>query len=387
MFGLADSPSAIEPDDSPVVGVSEVFEIGGQVVTIQDQPVQVVGDPAKGEVRRRLQIIPPVSVDFSEEVELFAPGAARSVEVELTAARAGVAGMLRVEAPAGWQVAPEGQTFHLDLAGERARFSFAVTAPARSATAVLGASAEVAGIRYRNRRLQLNYEHVPALLYQPAARLKAVSLELAIRGRRIGYLSGAGDRVAESLEQMGYQVARLNQADLTPEGLRGFDAIVFGVRAFNVRADLAPRLPALWAYIAAGGNVIVQYNTDSRLKTSSIAPYELKLSDGRITDETAPVRLLAPDHPALTTPNRIGPTDFDGWVQERARYLPREWDPRFIPLLASADPGEPPNHASLLVARYGRGYYVYSGLSWFRELPAGVPGAYRLFANLVSLGK
>ena len=239
----------------------------------------------------------------------------------------------------------------------------------------------------RNRRVEIHYDHVPPILLQPVARFKAVSLDLAIRGRQVGYLPGAGDTVPECLEQMGYSVTLLEASDLTPERLRRFDAVVVGVRVFNTRTDLGPQLPGLFKYVEEGGNLIEQYNTNNGLKTSRLAPYDLELSSDRVVDEKAVMTLLVPGDPVFATPNRIGAADFDGWVQERARYLPQEWDAHFTALLSCHDAGEEPNHATLLVAKYGRGYVVYSGLSWFRELPAGVPGAYRLFVNLISLGK
>jgi hypothetical protein len=186
---------------------------------------------------------------------------------------------------------------------------------------------------------------------------------------------------------MGYSVTLLSGADLVPDRLRAFDAVVIGIRAFNTRADLPEQMPSLFSYAQAGGNVIVQYNTPGGQISSRLAPYELRLSRDRVTDENAAVTFLAPEHPALTTPNRIVAADFDGWVQERGLYFPEEWDPHFTALLACHDPGEPELKGGLLVAQYGKGYFVYTGLSWFRQLPEGVPGAYRLFANLVSLGK
>jgi hypothetical protein len=233
----------------------------------------------------------------------------------------------------------------------------------------------------------IRHEHIPVQLLQPPAKLKAVALDLAIKGRRVGYIPGAGDRVAESLEEMGYEVTRLAGADLSPEKLAGLDAVVIGVRAYNVRDDFAAHLPALFAYVEGGGTVVAQYNRPNGLKTSRIAPYDLRLSDSRITDENAPVTFLALDHPALTTPNRISASDMEGWVQERGIYFPTQWDAHFLPILASSDPGETPLKGGLLVAKHSRGYFVYTGLVFFRQLPAGVPGAYRLFANLVSLGK
>jgi LmbE family N-acetylglucosaminyl deacetylase len=387
MFLVADSNLIGRPENPPVFPVEQVFEVGGQILVLPDQPVQVTAERAKDETRH-LDVISPVSLKLASDVSLFAPDATRPVVVEVTAARPDTAGTLRLDAPAGWKVAPATESFHLGNAGDQAKFKFMVTAPSEPATAGITTVAEVGGKSYDNERVVINYPHIPLLLLQPAARLKAVCLNLAIRGRNIGYLPGAGDSVAQSLEDMGYQVTTLTGADLTPERLKEFDAVVIGVRAFNVRTDLVSRLPALFAYVEAGGNVIEQYNRPGRdLKTDQLTPYSLHLSGDRVTDETAPVTFLAPDHPVLNTPNKITSADFDGWIQERGIYYPDQWDEHFTPILACSDPGEAPLKGGLLVAQYGKGYFVYTGLVFFRELPAGVPGAYRLFANLVSLGK
>jgi hypothetical protein len=186
---------------------------------------------------------------------------------------------------------------------------------------------------------------------------------------------------------MGYEVTMLTGADLTPDKLKNFDAIVVGVRAFNVRTDLADKMPALFSYVEAGGTVVEQYNRPDGLKTREFSPYSLSLSSERVTDETAAMTILAPDHAVLNKPNKITDKDFDGWVQERGIYFPNKWDDHWTPILACNDPGEQPLQGSLLVAQHGKGYFVYTGLVFFRELPAGNPGAYRLMANLVSLGK
>jgi len=235
--------------------------------------------------------------------------------------------------------------------------------------------------------VEINYPHIPLQLLQPPASLKAISLDLKIRGSKVGYLPGAGDDIADSLKQMGYTVTTLTDADLTSERLRGFDAVVIGVRAFNVRTNLEAHLPGLFAYVEAGGTVVAQYNRPENSRTLKLAPYDLHLSGDRVTDENAAVTFLAPDHPVLNMPNKITAADFAGWVQERGIYFPNQWDEHFTPILACNDPGEAPLKGGLLVAPYGKGHYVYTGLVFFRELPAGVPGAWRLFANLVSLGK
>ncbi len=350
-------------------------------------PVEVERDSVKGEMRRPLVVIPPVSLAFIEDLELFAPGSSRKATVEVTAARAGASGMLELAVPQDWQASPANQRFDLANAGAKARFTFTITAPPRAATAQITAVARIGGAQYDNRRVELRHEHIPFELLQPPARLKALSLDLAIRGKRVGYLPGAGDLVAQCLQRMGYSVTTLGTADLAPDRLRTFDAVVLGIRAFNTRPDLAQQMPSLFSYVEAGGNLIEQYNTPGGQIPPNLAPYELRLSRDRVTDENAAMTILAPNNPALTTPNRIVPSDFDGWVQERGLYFPSEWDPHYTALLACHDPGEPDLKGGLLVAKYGKGYFVYTGLSWFRQLPEGVPGAYRLFANLVSLGK
>ena len=392
MYRVDDPALVGKPESPPAFPIDYVFEVDGQELIIPVEPIRVTADPVKGEVQRRLDVIPPVSLTVGRDVQLFAPHAGQPVEVEVKAYRDNTIGTLKLDAPAGWKISPESQPFHLATVGDHARFTFAVTAPPNPELASFTARATIDGKTYDTSRQEIRYEHIPPQLLQPPARVKAVCLDLAIRGRQIGYLPGAGDRVAESIAAMGYEVTPLTGADLTADRLKAFDAVVIGVRAFNVRTDLAPGLNALFAYAEGGGNVVIQYNTPNELKTTRLAPFDLELSrdlpHNRVTNENAPVTLLVPAHPAFNTPNKIGPADFDGWVQERGLNFPSTWDTEhFTALLACSDPGEAPLKSGLLVADYGRGHIVYTGLSFFRQLPAGVPGAYRLFANLISLGK
>jgi LmbE family N-acetylglucosaminyl deacetylase len=384
MYRVANPALIGRPENPPVFPIQQVFQVDHQTLIVPDQPAQVVADPARGRTQRRLEVIPPVSLKLASAVDLFTPGATREVGVTVTSARPEASGMVRLDAPAGWKVTPATQPLQLAAVGERATFRFTVTAPDQPATARITAQAEVGGKRYDNERVVIDYPHIPRLLLQPPARLKAVCLHLAIRGHHVGYFPGAGDDVAAALKEMGYTVRTLALADLTPERLRGLDAVVVGIRAFDTHRELIARMPALFDYVKAGGDVVVQYNRVNGLLST---PLTLRISQQRVTDETAPVTFLAPDHPALNTPNKITAADFDGWVQERGVYFPSEWDEHFTPILACSDPGEAPLKSGLLVAHFGRGYFVYTGLDFFRELPAGVPGAFRLFANLVSLGK
>ena len=383
LIGRAENPPALS-----IMNVFQIGGLGGQLLPIQVEPVQAGTESGKFEARRALKVIPPVSLRCDPAVKLFAPGSVQEVNVEITAARANSQGELLLAAPADWKVTPEKQPFSLASAGQREKFSFKVVAPAQATTASFTARASIGGKIYDNQRIEISYPHIPMQLLQPPARMKAVSLDLAIRGKKVGYISGAGDTVADAIREMGYDVTLLSGDDLTTNRLKDLDAVVIGVRAFNVRTDLDSHMPALVAFVAAGGNLIEQYNRPSNdFKPDEFAPYSLRLSNDRVTDETASVTFLTPEHPVLNTPNKINNADFDGWIQERGIYFPNQWDEHFTPILACSDPGEAPLNGGLLVAPYGKGNIVYTGLVFFRELPAGVPGAYRLFANLISLGK
>ena len=388
-----DDPSLIgRPENPPAIPLEHVFTVGGQTLVIADEPVQLVHARPGEHSRLSVKIIPPVSLALDSEIFVVPPGTKKPVRIEVTAARASSRGTLRLDLPAGWSAAPGPQDFRLPHTGDKATFTFTVTSPSDGGAGRLTAIARVDGHDFSNQRYEVRYDHIPVQLLQPPARARLASFELATRGLTIGYLPGAGDYVAECLAQMGYVVHRLTGADLTPEKLQGLDAVVIGVRAFNERTDLKEAFPGLLAWVEAGGTVIAQYNRPSGLKAEQLGPYPLSIEGPapalRVTDETAPVTLLAPDHAAVNTPNKIAPADFNGWVQERGAYFPSKWDEEhYVALLGMSDPGEAPLKSSLLVAKYGSGHYVYTGIGFFRQLPAGVPGAYRLFANLLSLGK
>jgi LmbE family N-acetylglucosaminyl deacetylase len=382
-----DDPSLIgRPENPSPFPVEYVFEISGQTLVIPDEPVQITTNPENNKVHRRIEVIPPVSLDFASDVALFAPGTTHPAEIEIVASRADLDGTLKLEAPQGWNVSPSEQSFHLKTIGDRAQFTFTIKAPPKSETAKITADAEIEKVHYRTGRIEINYSHIPPILLQPVANLKAISLELKTLGHTVGYLPGAGDSLSQNLKQMGYVVRVLGDTKLTPEDLQGLDAVVIGVRAFNVRNNIGSDLPVLFHYVENGGTIVAQYNRPDGLKTNELAPFVLHLSANRVTDETAAPTFLAPDNPVLNKPNKITNADFDGWVQERGIYFPDQWDDHFTPVLAFNDPGESPLKGGLLVAPYGKGYFVYTGLVFFRELPAGVPGAFRLFANLISLG-
>lgn len=393
-----DDPALIGlPENPPVLTVEHTFLIGGQSFVIPGE-AQAITQDAQGEHPRRLDVVPPVTLAFDTPLHLIAPGATKTVEVSVTAARDFTVGTLRLTAPAGWRVTPADADFALPTAAIPTPLRFNVTAPTAPVPTLLAepaqltATAEISGRSYSHQRYEVRYDHLPLQLLQPPAQARLASFPIATQGRAAGYLPGAGDAIPEALGQLGYSVRVLNEADLTPEKLAGLDAVVLGVRAFNERRALAAALPGLWAWVEAGGTVIAQYNRPTGLAAEPLGPYPLSINgpapDLRVTDERSPVSFLAADHPALNQPNKITAADFDGWVQERGAYFPSSWDKaHYTELLALNDPGEKPLTSGILIARHGRGHYVYTGLGFFRQLPAGVPGAYRLFANLLALGK
>jgi hypothetical protein len=300
-------------------------------------------------------------------------------------------GEVYLETPAGWTVRPERAPVRFTRDGEQAVTRFTIT-PAGNVTPGRHALRAVFqgrnGQTFRAGYTVIDYPHTPPRLLFRNAEATVSAFPVAVPERlRVGYIEGAGDSGPEALAQLGISVERLNSDTVIAGDLSRFDVIIAGIRAYEVRPDLAAANSRLLQWVVAGGTFIVQYQRQE-FAAGGFAPYRLGMgrSADRVTDEAATVRLLVPDHSVFTHPNRIGPSDFDGWVQERGLYFMSEWDERYTPLLEMRDPGEPPRHGSLLVARHGQGHYVYVALSLFRQLPEGIPGAYRLLANLVALG-
>jgi hypothetical protein len=235
----------------------------------------------------------------------------------------------------------------------------------------------------------IDYDHIPSIKYFYPDGIRMLNIDLRTAGKRIGYITGAGDKVPEALEQMGYEVTLLSEKELERNNLMQFDAIISGVRAYNTNAWLNRYHEKLMQYVSQGGNLIVQYNTSNNIGPvrAKIGPFDFNISRNRITDENSPVSFIDPSHEVLNFPNRITQDDFKNWVQERSIYHASNLDSNFKRILRMNDPGEAPDEGSLVIAKYGKGYFTYTGLVFFRELPAGIPGAYRLLANLIALNQ
>ncbi|MGY3090449.1 LmbE family N-acetylglucosaminyl deacetylase [Hymenobacter sp. UYAg731] len=345
-------------------------------------------DPVLGELYQPLAVVPPVLVNLPPARSyVFADAQPKTVPVTLRAGRAGVSGSLALALPAGWKCEPATVPFALAAKDEELTVNFQVQplAGAAPGRAELRATATVAGQAYARGIQKIEYPHIPTQFLFPEAVAPLVKLDLKRRGQNVAYLMGAGDEVPDALRQIGYSVTLVKPEDLTAARLKSFDALVVGIRAYNTVDALKTKQAEILKYIEAGGNVVVQYVVNRGTVLPEIGPYPMTLSSDRVTVEDAPVTLSK--HPLLAAPNKITADDFKGWVQEQGLYYPSKWDPKYQTVISSSDPGEPAKESAILVTDYGKGHYIYTGLSLFRELPAGVPGAYRIITNMISYGK
>ncbi len=382
MRGLPETPRTLK--------VQFDLQIEKTPISLISEVVFKKSDPVKAEIYRPFEIIPPVFANISEKVYVFANNEPKMVNVLLKAGKTDVRGKVELCHPEGWKVAPEVIDFELKLKGEEQLVSFQLYPSEKQEENFVVPLVKLDdGQSFTDGAIFIEYDHIPTQTIIRDASAKVVRIDLKKEGENIGYIMGAGDEIPASLQQIGYKVHELEDAEIISGNLQKYDAIILGIRAYNTVDRLKFYQPKLLNYVKNGGTMIVQYNTAHRLKIDreQIAPYPLKLSRDRVSVEEASVKLLAPKHPVLNYPNKINEKDFEGWVQERGLYFPNEWSENYTAILSSNDPGEKPKEGGLLVAKYGEGYYIYSGYSWFRELPAGVPGAYRLFTNLISIGK
>lgn len=382
-------------DDARLTGAPEspyplyfdiTLKINGTEIIQQVPVVYSANDPVKGEVKYPVIIVPPVMVSLQENVYLFTDNKPREVVMEVIAGTEGAEGYAELNIPQDWLCEPKFHQVSLKTAGEKQLLTFKVSPSGGEYDGKLAGyfktDDDVYGLGFHH----IRYDHIPPQAVFPSCEARLVKMDIKTDPsiRKIGYIQGAGDMVPEALELLGFEVEQVQAKSVTSEALKNFDAIVVGIRAFNTDNDMVFISPLLNEFVKQGGVVVVQYNTAHRLVTEQIGPYEFKLSRNRVTEEDAKVELLNTSDPVLNWPNRIALSDFDRWVQERGLYFPEEWAPEYLTVIRIADSGEEASDGSILVAYYGEGKFVYTGISFFRQLPAGVPGAYKLMANLVS---
>jgi hypothetical protein len=373
-----------EPEGDPALPVTFVFAAGDQRIDYTIPAMYKWTDRVLGDQYRPFEIVPPVTLRFSERALLFPTAANEAVRVTVHAERDGVSGVLRLKLPQGWGAKPEAERIELPKKGDQKVISFAIAPTSQPSNGTAVAELVIGDQRYSSDLTTIDYEHIPVQTAITPAEVRLVRENVKTSGTTVGYIMGSGDEVPDALRQMGFRVTLLEDDDIGAGDLARFDTIIAGVRAYNVRDALKRSHARLMDYVERGGRYVVQYQTANETLAKEIGPYPIELSRDRVTDETAAVTILRPDHALVTVPNAITQRDFEGWVQERGLSFARTFDPRYATVFASHDSGEQDLPGGTLVANHGKGTYIYSGYAWFRQLPAGVPGAYRLFANLVS---
>ncbi len=374
-------------ENPPLLTTEYVFSLEGLTLTYSQPWIHKYVTAEDGELYRPFEVRPVVTANLAEKVYAFADARPKMVSLTIKASRTNVSGTARLQLPAGWVAEPAQVPFTLAQKFQEQTLTFSVKPTSdKTSESTMKAVMTVNGQEYAQSLVTIAHPHIRPQTLFPPAEAKLVKLDISVKAKNVGYITGAGDEIPAALRQIGCTVTLLTETDLQKD-LSTYDAIVVGVRAYNTEDRMLFYQPKLMAYVEQGGTMLVQYQVNRRLLTENIGPYPFKITNDRTTDEDSPVTFVKADSPILNTPNKLTPADFTGWIQERGIYFADQVDPHYETLLSMQDPGEAPKTGSLIHATYGKGHFFYTGLVFFRELPAGVPGAYRLFANLISVGK
>ncbi|MFN5630107.1 MAG: PIG-L family deacetylase [Bacteroidota bacterium] len=375
-----------KPENDAALTVNFKIKIEDYPITISKGVVHKTTDPVKGEIYRPVEILPVATLNFDEKFYLFDSSNSKKIKCHIKSNQDKLIGTLQIKTTGNCKAKISNPEINLLNKGDETSIEIEIFA---------GDGKEIMeaylitneGNRCNNSITRINYDHIPAQFVLNECKVYVQKIELKKELKPIAYIEGAGDDVPKCLEQIGYTITKLSDEQILNDDLSKYAAIVTGVRAYNTNNRLQVCYKKLMNYVNNGGNLIVQYNTNNRIGPllAKIGPYPFSISRERVTDEKSAINFLAPEHPILNYPNKISATDFENWIQERGIYFANELDSNYVSILEMNDVGENKNKGSLIAAKYGKGNFVYTGLSFFRELPAGVPGAYRLFVNLISL--
>jgi len=366
------------------------FDYNGNKFTVTKEVNYKYTDPVKGEVYAPFEIVPPVSLKLSEPVMVFSNKETKTIELTIVSARKNISGTVSLTSSGEWKISPSALTFNLAEPGQQKTYTINVTyTGSESNPSVLQVHAECEGKTYNKETIRIEHDHIPPIVYQKEAGVKLLPVDLKSAVKKIAYLEGAGDDVAQSLRSAGFDVITLTEKMLMSESLNKYEAILTGIRAFNTIDNIEQYHQKLMDYVKDGGALIVQYNTNNFISRVSplIGPHPFNITRDRVTDESAEVYFLKPDHSLLNFPNKISNKDFEGWVQERGLYFAEVPSKGYETLISWNDSGEKPLEGSVIYTPYGKGTFIYTGISFFRQLPAGVPGAYRLLVNFINSAK
>ncbi|MAJ31677.1 MAG: LmbE family protein [Flavobacteriaceae bacterium] len=344
--------------------------------------------PEYGEYYEQFHILPSAALQIDKSIEIFDSKQSKNVRVEVLLNKEKYDGILTISAPEGWSVSPKQLSINWTKNQGTFPVDILVTPPAnQQSKAFLSFELTSSFESHKLQQQYISYAHIDKQTLLSPAEIELSRIIMQKSNEKVGYIMGAGDKVFENLLNLGYDIELIPASSLTTQNLKRFKTIITGIRAYNVSIDLKANQELLFDFVRQGGNLILQYNTANRwgAQFKKLAPYPMKLSYSRVTDEYAPVKILNSKHRAMNYPNKITVKDFDGWVQERGLYFPETWSNNFTALLEFQDKGEAPLKGSLLIAPLGKGNYIYTSLSLFRQLPEGVAGAYRLLSNLIEL--
>ncbi len=359
--------------------------------TVLDYKIEVnqrVNDPIKGEVINPFYIVPKIAVNFKKDKYLFLDTEQEKIFIEVKNLSNGFKGKIKLNSPAGWEIDKNYIDFYLTERGETKNIEFQIRPSDNSEDGILSVSILSNDKILADESLSIfniEYDHLPKQYIIKPFYPKIKKLDLVLPRKKVGYIMGAGDLVYENLKSIGVNIELIDINVIENGDLDKFDTIIMGIRAYNVNDMLSSKNELLFDYAKRGGNLLIQYNTTRNLLTKKLTPFYLNLSRDRVTEEDSPVKILTPLHRALNFPHKITSEDFENWVQERGLYFPNKWDKNFIPMLSMNDKNENEKLGSLLIGNHGEGKIIYTGLSFFRQIPSGVTGAYRLLINLISL--
>ena len=380
LIGLAENP--------PPITVNITLSIDGNNLEYSLPLSFRWTDRVEGNRYSLIEIRPAVTLSLEEKVYIFPDNNPREISVNILNNSEHATGEIRLRGDRNWKIEPASIPFALKAKYEEMQVIFRVTPPRGLSEGVLTAEADINGKVYNRDIVEISYPHIDRQSYFPVSQAKAVKININLLGNRLGYIMGSGDDIPEALRSLKYDVVLLDDDMLENLDLSQFDAIIAGVRAYNTREQLVNTQYKIMSYVEAGGTYIVQYNRPRGLLSNDIGPYAFTISRrDRVSDETAPISFLKPAHQLLNFPNKISQKDFEGWVQERGLNFLTQWDERYETILSSHDPNEPNRAGGMLFTRYGNGVFIYTGYAWFRQLPAGVPGAYRFFVNMIAAGQ
>src|SRR5690554_226130 len=368
--------------------VTFVLDIEGTTIDFTKNITYKFNSPENGETYRPFVVLPDVVVSFTNNVVVFGDNNPKDVWVKVKTLQNNAKGTVTLQIPKGWTISPKEIPFDIQKKGEESLLRFTLTPPSNPDNATLTIVATTNGKTFNQQLIEIGYDHIPKQTALKTAVAKAIRLDLKKYKQNIAYLMGATDEIPQGLEQIGYNVKLISASDITSENLATFDAVILGIRDYNTIPELKLKSTMLNHYAENGGTVIMQYLTSGYRDNTDISdytPYRLTIGRDRVTEEDAKVSWVNPTHPVLSYPNKIPEKDFENWIQERGLYFATEWSEKFEPIFSMNDKNESPKLGSLLIAKHGKGHFIYTGFSFFRQIPNGTEGAYRLLVNLIEL--